>query len=43
MAETEEIKVVMMCWENSEDAPGKEPYEETDDKKERPDKEMQKL
>ena len=41
--ETEEIKVVMMRWENAEDSPGKEPYEETDDKEEKPDEEMQKL
>ena len=32
VAETEEIKVVMMCWENLEDSPGKEPCKETDDK-----------
>ena len=42
MAETEEIEVAMMCWENPEDSPGKEPYKETDDKEEEPDKEMQK-
>ena len=41
--ETEEIEVAMMCWENSEDSLGKETYEETDDKEERPDEEMQKL
>ena len=33
MAETEENKTVMMCWENLEDSPGKEPYKESDDKK----------
>ena len=42
VAEKEEIKVVMMCWENSEDSPGKEPYEETDSKEENPDEETQK-
>ena len=42
VAETEEIKVAMMCWENSEDSLGKEPYKETDDKEEKPDKETQK-
>ena len=41
--ETEEIEVAMMCWKNSENSPGKDPYEETDDKEERPDEEMQKL
>ena len=40
--ETEEIEAAMMCWKNSEDSPGKEPYKETDDQEERPDKEMQK-
>ena len=43
MDETEEIKVAMMCWENSEDSLGKEPYKDTDNKEERPDEEMQKL
>ena len=42
VAETEEIKVLMICWENSEDSLGKEPYEETDSKEEKPDKETQK-
>ena len=42
VAETEEIKVVMMYWENSEDSPGKEPYKETDAKEENPDEEMPK-
>ena len=42
MAKTGEIEVVMMCWENSEDSPRKEPYEETDDKEQKPDEEMQK-
>ena len=32
----------MMCWENSEDSPGKEPCKETDDKEEKPDEELQK-
>ena len=41
MAETEEIKVAMMCWENSEDSLGKEPYEETNGKEEKPDEETQ--
>ena len=41
-AETEEIEVAMMCWENLEDSPGKEPCKETDDKEEKPDKDMQK-
>ena len=42
MAELEEIEVAMMCWENSEDSPGKEPCEETDDKEEKPGKETHK-
>ena len=42
VAETEEIEVAMMCWENSEDSLGKEPYKESDDKEEKPDEEMQK-
>ena len=42
MAETEENETAMMCWENSEDTPGKEPYEETDEKEEKPVEEMQK-
>ena len=42
VTETEEIELVMICWENSEDSPGKEPYKETDDKEEKPDKETQK-
>ena len=41
MAETEEIEVGMMCWGNSEDSPGKEPYKETNDIEEKPDEEMQ--
>ena len=32
----------MMCWENLEYSLGKEPCEETDDKEEKPDEEMQK-
>ena len=43
MNETEEIKVAMMCWENSEGSLGKEPYKETDHQEERADEEMQKL
>ena len=42
VGETEEIEVVMMCWENLEHSPGKEPYEESDDKEEKPDEETQK-
>ena len=42
MTGTEETEVAMMCWENLEDSPGKEPYEETDDKEEKPDEEIQK-
>ena len=42
MAETEEIEVAMLCRENLEDSLGKEPHEETDDKEEKPDEEMQK-
>ena len=42
MAKTEETEVVMMCWENSEDSPGKETYKETDDKEKKPDEETQK-
>ena len=40
-AETKEIEVAMMCWENSEDSLGKEPYEESDDKEEKADEETQ--
>ena len=42
MAETEELTVVMMCWENLEDSPGKEPCEQKEDKEEKPDEETQK-
>ena len=42
VAEILEIEAVMMCWENSEDSLGKEPYKETDDKEEKPDEETQK-
>ena len=42
MAETGENETAMLCWENLEDTPGKEPYEETDDKEEKPVEEMQK-
>ena len=42
VAETEEIKVAMRCWEISEDSLGKEPYEETGDKEKKPHEEMQK-
>ena len=41
VAETEEIEVAMMCWENIEDSPGKEPCKETENKEEKPDKDMQ--
>ena len=41
MAETEEIEVAMMCWENLVESPGKEPHEESDDKEEKPNEEMQ--
>ena len=34
--------MAMMCWENLEDFPGKEPCEETDDKEKEPDEETQK-
>ena len=40
-AETEENETAMMCWENFEGSPGKEPYEKTDDKEEKPVNEMQ--
>ena len=40
-AETEENETAMMCWENLEGSPGKEPYEETDDKEEKSVKETQ--
>ena len=43
MDETGEIKVAMMCWENSEGSLVKEFYKETDDQEERADEEMQKL
>ena len=42
MAETEENETAMMYWENLEGSLGEEPYEETDDKEEKPVKEMQK-
>ena len=42
MAETEENKTVMMCWENLEDSLGKEPYKETDDEEKKPVEETQK-
>ena len=42
MAESEENKTAMMCCENLEDSPGKEPYKETDDEEKKPVKEMQK-
>ena len=42
MTETDQTKVVMMCWENSEDSLGKEPYEETDNKEEKSDEGTQK-
>ena len=32
MAESEENETVMMCWEDLEDSPGKEPHEESDHK-----------
>ena len=31
VAEIKENETAMMCWENLEDSPGKEPCEETDD------------
>ena len=30
MAECDENKTAMMCWENLKDSPGKEPHEESD-------------
>ena len=36
MAESEENETAMMCWDNLEDSPGKEPYEETDDEEKKP-------
>ena len=41
-AETEENVTAMMCWENLEDSLGKEPYEESDDHKKKPVKNVQK-
>ena len=40
-AETEENETAMMCWENLEDSPGKETYDETDDKEKKPVKKTQ--
>ena len=40
--ETEEDKVVMMCWENSEGSLVEEPNKETDNQEGRDDNEMQK-
>ena len=42
MGESEENITGMMCWENLEDSPGKEPYKETDDEEKKHVKEMQK-
>ena len=42
MAESEENETVMMCWEDLEDSPGKEPHEESDHKGKKPVKKMQK-
>ena len=42
MAESEENKTAMMCWENLEDPLGKEPYKETDDEEKKLVEEMQK-
>ena len=41
MAEGEENKTVMMCWENLKDSPGKEPHKESDNKGKKPTKKMQ--
>ena len=41
-AESEENKTAMMCWENLDDSPGKEPYKETDNKEKKLFREMQK-
>ena len=41
-AEAEGNKTVMMFWENLEDSPGKQPYEETDDDEDKPVQETQK-
>ena len=42
MDESDENKTAMMCWENLEDSPGKEPHKESDDKGKKPVEEMQK-
>ena len=42
MAKSGENKTAMMCWENLEDSPGKEPNEETDDEEKKPVEETQK-
>ena len=41
-AESEENETAMMCWENLNDSPGKETYEESDDKEKKLVEEMQK-
>ena len=42
-AESEENETAMMCWENLDDSPGKEPYEETHDEEKKLVNEMQKV
>ena len=42
MAESEENETVMMCWENLDDSPEKEPYKETDNEEKKLVKEMHK-
>ena len=42
MAKSGENETAMMCWENLEDFPGKEPNEETDDEEKKPVEETQK-
>ena len=41
MAESEENKTVMMCWEKLKDSPGKEPHEEPENEGEKSIKKMQ--
>ena len=42
IAESEENETVMMCWENLEDSPGKEPHKDSENKGKKSVEEMQK-
>ena len=43
MAESEENETVMMCWENLEDSPGKQPHRESENKGKKSIEETQKI